>query len=243
MGHGLAQSTAPRQEASAAPMRGNARPAATRTGRSGCLPVLPGRGMMPAMRDALSARPRVIVYVFASPLLGGLGEKQDAALAAEVAQICTLEDVACVETVVDRGPPKQRGEQYPVLRQLLRDDVDALLVVRSPLYAPAAVRDRLDAACPPGPFAWLSAEELRRSGLLPPVPATGLRKRRRPVAQRARALRAERLSLRQIGQVLMQEGYRPGAGAEWTAAAVATLLGIVILDGREENAADGAAPQ
>lgn len=212
-------------------------------GRRGCLPALRGPGMMPAMRDALSARPRVIVYVFASPLLGGLGEKQDEALAAEVEELCALEDVACVETVVDRGPPKQRGDQYPVLRRLLRDDVDALLVVRSPLYAPAAVRDRLDDACPPGPFAWLSAEELRQSGLLPPVSAPGLRKRRRPVVQRARALRAERLSLRQIGQVLRQEGYRPSAGAEWTAAAVAKLLGIVILDGGEESAADRAAPQ
>lgn len=212
-------------------------------GRSGCLPVRRGRGMMPAMRDALSARPRVIVYVFASPLLGGPGEKEDAALVAEVEQICAQEDVACVEAVVDRGPPKQRGEQYPVLDKLLRDDVDALLVVRSPLYAPAAVPDRLDAACPPGPFAWLSAQELRQAGLLPPASAAGLRKRRRSAVQRALALRAERLSLRQIGRVLTQEGYKPSAGAGWTAAAVATLLGIVILDGGEENAADGAAPQ
>lgn len=180
-----------------------------------------------------------MVYVFASP---ALGEKQDAALIAEVERICAEEEVLCVGTVVDRGPPKQRGEQYPALAKIVGEDVDALLVVRSPLYTPAAVRDRLETACPPGPFAWLSAAELRTSGLLPPLPAPRRRKQRPKVAQRARTLRAQRLSLRQIGQVLTAEGYAPSSGAGWTAAEVATLLGIAVLDGGDEKSADRPAP-
>lgn len=198
--------------------------------------------MMPAMRDALSPTPRVIVYVFASPLLD---EQEDVALAAQVKQICAQEDVACVATVIDRGPPKQRREQYPILARMLGEEVDALLVVRSPLYAPGASTDRLEAACPPGPFAWLSVDELRAAELLPQAPAVARKRRRPPVAQRARALRAQGLGLRQIGHTLTAEGYQPAAGAAWTAAGVATLLGLVVLNGGAggEPVADTAAPR
>lgn len=197
---------------------------------------------MPAMRDALSPRPRVIVYVFASPLLG---EQEDLALVAQVEQICVQEDVACVATVVDRGPPKQRCDEYPVLARMRGGDVDALLVVRSPLYTPGVIADRLEAACPPGPFAWLSQDELHAAGLLPPAAKVSSRPRRRPKpVQRARALRAQGLGLRQIGHTLTAEGYPPPAGAAWTAAGVATLLGLVVLDGGADGeAADAAAPR
>ncbi|HRI51583.1 MAG TPA: hypothetical protein PLW65_15495, partial [Pseudomonadota bacterium] len=101
------------------------------------------------MRDCLSARPRVIVYVFASPLLS---DQEDGELVAQVEEICAEEEVTCVDTVVDRGPAKQRREQYPILARLAADDVDALLVVRSPLYERSVPADRLEAACPAGPF-------------------------------------------------------------------------------------------
>lgn len=190
--------------------------------------------MMPAMRDRLSARPRVIVYVFASQLVS---TEEDSALVAQVEQICVEEDVACLGTVIDRGPAKQRCEQYPSLARVARGDVDALLVVRSPLYERSFPADRLEELCPEGPFAWMSADELRDAELLPAVAAAPRRRRRPPVAQRARALRAQGLGLRQIGSALAREGYRPEAEAEaeaaggWTAAQVATLLGLAVLQG------------
>lgn len=184
---------------------------------------------MRAMRDALSATPRVIVYVFGSSLLA---EQEDAELIAQVQQICLQEEVRCVDTVIDRGPPKQRREEYPVLARMQRDEVDALLVVRSPFYEPGAQRDLLEAACPPGPFAWFSADELREVALLPPSAPPS--RRRRPYAQaakRARVLRGAGLPLRQIGQVLTEERYKTRSGAAWTAVAVARLLGLGVLDG------------
>ncbi len=192
--------------------------------------------MMRAMRDSLSARPRVIVYVFASQLVS---PQEDGTLVAQVEQICAEENVKCVDTVVDRGPAKRRGEQYPILARLARQDVDALLVVRSPLYERSVPADCLEALCPEGPFAWLSAEELRDAGLLPTVRPAAPRRRRPPAGQRARALRAQGLGLRQIGNTLTLEGYRPvpaAPAAAWTAARVATLLGLAVLQGGEGEA-------
>lgn len=186
--------------------------------------------MMRAMRDCQSARPRVIVYVFASPLLS---DQEDGELVAQVQEICAEEEVTCVDTVVDRGPAKQRREQYPSLARLAADDVDALLVVRSPLYARSVPADRLEAACPAGPFVWLSADELRDADLLPAAAPPAPRRRRPKAAQRARALRAQGQGLRQIGSTLTLEGYRPAPAAAWTAARVATLLGLAVLQGGE----------
>lgn len=208
--------------------------------------------MMRAMRDSLSARPRVIVYVFASSLLAS---EEDDELVAQVEQVCAQEKVVCLETVVDRGPAKRHREQYPILGRLA--DVDALLVVRSPLYERTSPADRLEEVSPEGPFAWLSIAELAAAGLLPTAASPPPRRRRRqPVAQRARALRAQGLGLRQIGSALTLEGYRPpgasaAAGAAgsagdatWTAARVARLLGLGVLQGGdgEAAAADREAP-
>lgn len=193
--------------------------------------------MMRAMRDCLSARPRVIVYVFASQLVPA---EEDGELVAQVAEICAQEDVTCLDTIVDRGPAKQHREQYPILARLAGEEADALLVVRSPLYERSVPADLLEAVCPAGPFVWLSADELRDADLLPAPAPRGPRRRRRPsAAQRARALRAQGLGLRQIGSTLTLEGYRPAPAAAWTAARVATLLGLAVLQGGEGEAAAG----
>ena len=188
---------------------------------------------MRGMRAGSTALPRVIVYVFACPLLPG---DEDDELGAELEQVCAQEGVVMVDRVVDRGPPKSRAAEYPVLGRLSRGEADALLVVRSPMYRRGAVADRLEAVSEQGPFAWLSVAELRQADLLPPALPT--RVRRRPsVAKRAVALRAQGQTLPQIGQTLTAEGYRAPAGAAWTAASVAKLLGIVVMQGGRSNAA------
>jgi len=146
--------------------------------------------MMRSMRKRSSAvLPRVIVYVYASPELPG---DEDRALAADIEAICGQEGLTLVDRVVDRGPPKRRRSQYPVLARLLRGEADVLLVVRSPLYCRGALADRLEAAAAAGPFAWLSVAELQAAGLLPAAPAT-----RRPQRAAGEAPARSRRSPRQ----------------------------------------------
>jgi hypothetical protein len=207
--------------------------------------------MMRAMADIAPLSPRVIVYVYGSPLLGGT---PDVELGEDVARICAQEGVLLVDRVIDRGPPKSHPEQYPALVRLARGEADLLLVVRSPLYHAnrGAGRDCLEAACEPGPFAWLSLGELRQAGLLPQLPKLAQPHRRRsrsPVVQRARALRSQGLGLRGIGQALRTEGYVAPGGASWSAGSVARLLGLEVMVGgkaerqRTPEKADGAEAQ
>jgi hypothetical protein len=197
------------------------------------LPYLGARGMMRRMHEVTSAPPRVIVYVFASPQLVG---SEDAQLLADVEKICAEEGVVLVDSIVDRGPPKSPREHYPVLARLQRGDADLLLIVRSPFYRRGDVADALESCCAEGPFGWLSKDDLRRADLLPPARTSIRRRPRVSVRSRARALRAQGLDLRRIGQTLAAEGYGPPAGARWTAGAVAKLLGMVLMKGGQDPA-------
>lgn len=193
--------------------------------------------MMRRMRAGSPPLPRVIVYVFACPLLP---DDEDDSLGSELSRVCEQEGVMMVDRVVDRGPPKSRGDEYPVLARLQRGDAEALLVVRSPLYRRGAVVDALEGLSAPAPFTWLTVDELRKAKLLPAAHA-GRRARtpRRPaVGKRALALRAQGHALRLIGQTLTDEGYRAPKGAPWSAAQVAKLLGIEVMQGGRGAAAE-----
>jgi hypothetical protein len=177
------------------------------------------------MQDAPPAPPRVIVYVFASSLLTG---QEDDGLITDVGLICAEEGVQLIDIIVDRGPPGQRREDYPVLARLQRGAADLLLIVRSPYYRRGATPDLLESCAAEGPFCWLTLDDLRRAELLPAHPR---RRARVPVKSRARALRAQGLDLRKIGHTLATEGYVPGEGGRWTAARVAELLGLSLMQG------------
>lgn len=135
-------------------------------------------------------RPRVIIYVFASPYLVGAAED---GFRADMVELCAKEDLQLVEIVVDHGPPKRRASDYPVLSRVARDEADGVLVVRSALFVRSRLPDKLERLCPDGPSGWLSAGELKGAGMLPRQTNVGTR--RRPlVKRRVTDLRVEGLS-------------------------------------------------
>lgn len=191
----------------------------------------------------LPAQPlRVIIYIFASSkLFDGSRELQE-----RVRRECLAEGFDPVEIYVDRGPPKTRFKQYPALLMMDYGSADALVVVRSPMYQRDGVSDWLESQCPEGPFVCLGASELRARRILPPLIADRRRERKaarkhkqtvaptlpQPVTQRATALHAQGLSVRQISQILADEGHPPPSGAAaWSIESVAQLLGLRVLEG------------
>ena len=176
------------------------------------------------MSATLPVRPRVIVYVFASPYLSGAAED---VTRAGLVELCAKAGMHLVEIVVDHGPPKRRASKYPALARVARGEADALLVMRSALFTPGRAVDRLERLCPQGSPCWLTAEALREAGMLPRRSrAHGTERPNRPAKQRAAELRAAGLSLRQVVQVLESEGYRRRGDLSWNIESVAALLGI-----------------
>lgn len=174
--------------------------------------------------------PRVLIYVFATSYLFDEAEK---GLCADLAEICRKENLALLEIVVDRGPPKRRASDYPVLARLARGEADLVLVVRSPLYQREHPADRLEQLCPEGPSGWLTAEDLGAAGLL--SKPRKARPRRPAVERRAAALHAVGLDLHHIGQTLTTEGFRHPDGLPWSPENVAKLIGIFALPTGLEN--------
>jgi DNA invertase Pin-like site-specific DNA recombinase len=82
-----------------------------------------------------------------------------------------------------------------------------------------AIAKRLDAAklAPPRGGAWHASSILALLGPMSTIDAVDER-------TRAQQLRAEGLSLREIGRSLLAEGYRPSKATQWHAQAVSTLL-------------------
>lgn len=170
-------------------------------------------------------RPRVIIYVFASPYLVGAAED---GFRADMVELCVKEDLDLVEIVVDHGPPKRHASEYPALARVARGEADGVLAVRSALFQRGQFADRLEELCPEGPSAWLPAEALKEGGMLPKRPKAP-RRRRTSAKRRVAELRAMGLSSQQILQVLQSEGYRRRGNLPWTESA-AGLLGLTMED-------------
>lgn len=156
---------------------------------------------------------------------------------AGLVELCAKAGMHLVEIVVDHGPPKRRASEYPALARVARGEADALLVMRSALFTRGRAVDRLERLCPEGSPGWLTAAALKAAGLLPRrAGLQGAERTRRPAKQRAAELRAARLSLRQVVQVLESEGYRRRGGLSWSVESVAALLQIQTAeDGRCEE--------
>lgn len=191
------------------------------------------------MRPPEPDLPRVLIYVFASSYLF---EEAEQGLRADLAEMCIKENLRLVDIVVDRGPPKRRVSDYPALARIARGEADGVIVVRSPLYRRGGAADRLEKLCPEGPSGWLTATDLEAAGLLPKR-LTRSAPRRRTVKQRAAALRALGLNLRQIGQTLAAEGYQRPDGLPWSTESVAKLMGIFVLPGGMESHGGKPAPE
>ena len=121
---------------------------------------------------------------------------------------------------IDLGTAKQRPEDYLAIELLRRGYADALIVTRTPMFGQTDARDLLQRLCLPDdkPLALWTAEQLRELGLLP------VQKPDADAGQRAMALRAEGLPLRDIGMRLSGEGFRTPRGGRWSAQAVGRLL-------------------
>lgn len=171
-------------------------------------------------------RPRVVVYVFASPYLRGAAED---VLRARLVELCSKAGINLVEIVVDHGPPKRRASEYPTLARVARGEADGVMVMRSALFKRGRAVDRLELLCPEESPGWLPADVLKAAGMLPKrrkvVPQA-----KRPVRRRAAELRSAGLSLRQVVQVLEAEGYRRRGGMPWNQETVEALLGVPSME-------------
>lgn len=162
---------------------------------------------------------RLIAQVFAKqpPAL-----RERATLRAQLAAICAENGSDLIDLLFEEEKPSRRLADYGSLVRIARGEADGLVITRLPLsLKPRKSRDCLCALLD-GPIRLISAQELRERGLLPSLPRESLSLE--DASRRATELRAAGHTLRQIAQILHEEGYRTARDRDWHAATVEALL-------------------
>lgn len=144
-----------------------------------------------------------------------------ASLHARLATLCAENGADLTDLLFEAERPSRCPSDYPALVRVARGEADGIVLTRLPLsLSPRKSRDRLCALLE-GPIRLVSAQELRERGLLPTLPHEPSLE---DAARRAAELRAAGHSLRQVAQILHDEGYRTARDRTWHAGTVEALL-------------------